>query len=809
MRKEHLYSNGSPFLPNSSYDEDNAAEKIRQAQEDIEAIKGTMETELLHNEDIADWAKAAVKPTYTANEVGADASGSAADVSEETKAYTDSALAAAREYADSTYTQAAGYTDQKIADLIGGAPKTLDTLKEIADAMAENDNVVDALDQAISSKAAEVEFQAHQANKTIHTTNSEKRNWNAAKEKIDKINTGYGTCSTAADVAEKEVVLEDNPNWELKTGSEVVVKFSYTNTAQNPTLNVNGTGAKSVYWNTSVITTSGLGYVGTANRYIKYVYNGTQYVFMGWSIDMYTTYTPASLGGGYGTCSTAAATVAKVATLSGYSLVTGGAVSIKFTNDVPAGATLNINSKGAKAIYYRGAAITAGVIKAGDIATFRYSGQYHLLGVDRDNNTTYGTGTESKSGITKLYAGTGENADGAMTQAAVSALLEEMQANFQDGCSVLAAMLTACGVATANNASPDTMAANIREIYENRYNAGAAAAKIGTASAGDVLSGKTFTNAEGTGIAGTMPDNGAVSGSIGTSGGSYIIPKGYHNGNGKITGPALAALIGTNVNLANAANLLAGITAYGKNGTKYTGTMANRGAVTQALNCGGSYTIPAGYHNGNGKITANALSGQTAANAVAANLTKDKTAWVNGVKITGTGADNTTNYNNGYSAGRTQGQNDVKNSPNSYSLYTKTQYDANYSSGYNAGVTAADNRANANSANYKAGYNAGYNAGVAAGKSQGATFSQTDAFQYTSKDGTYMIFDIRSRCANYARLVYGKSLFMNPTQVYANVLNTINNTPVTYNAAEGKVYVKYGTGQSSIVAASFFYNPNA
>lgn len=47
-------------------------------------------------------------------------------------------------------------------------------------------------------------------------------------------------------------------------------------------------------------------------------------------------------------------------------------------------------------------------------------------------------------------------------------------------------------------------------------------------------------------------------------------------------------------------------------------------------------------------------------------------------------------YNSGYSSGRTQGQNDVKNSPNSYGLYTKAQYDANkvtYKSGnYNTGL---------------------------------------------------------------------------------------------------------------------------
>ena len=92
---------------------------------------------------------------------------------------------------------------------------------------------------------------------------------------------------------------------------------------------------------------------------------------------------PQSLGFGYGTCTTAEATTAKVVTLSGYTLVTNGYVSVKFTNAVPANATMNINSKGAKAIYYHGSAITAGVINAGDLATFIYNGsQYHLVGID-------------------------------------------------------------------------------------------------------------------------------------------------------------------------------------------------------------------------------------------------------------------------------------------------------------------------------------------------------------------------------------------------------------------------------------------
>ena len=86
---------------------------------------------------------------------------------------------------------------------------------------------------------------------------------------------------------------------------------------------------------------------------------------------------------------------------------------------------------------------------------------------------------------------------------------------------------------------------------------------------------------------------------------------------------------------ATAAQILTGQTAYAK-GSKVTGTMANRGAVSQALNAGGSYTIPSGYHNGSGKVTANSLASQTSATATADDIASGKTAWVNGSKITGT-----------------------------------------------------------------------------------------------------------------------------------------------------------------------------
>lgn len=90
--------------------------------------------------------------------------------------------------------------------------------------------------------------------------------------------------------------------------------------------------------------------------------------------------------------------------------------------------------------------------------------------------------------------------------------------------------------------------------------------------------------------------------------------------------------------------ILKDYTAY-KDGKLITGTMVNNGAVSKALNAGESFTIPAGYHNGSGKITSNSLSNQTQATATANNITAGKTAWVNGELITGNGSDNNNSAN--------------------------------------------------------------------------------------------------------------------------------------------------------------------
>lgn len=107
----------------------------------------------------------------------------------------------------------------------------------------------------------------------------------------------------------------------------------------------------------------------------------------------------------YGTCSTAAATVAKVVTIDNFSLETGAEISVKFTvTNTATNPTLNVNGTGAKAIYYNGAAISAGYLKANRVFKFIYTGsQYELVGeINTDTNTKNTTGTTNKTG-TKMF----------------------------------------------------------------------------------------------------------------------------------------------------------------------------------------------------------------------------------------------------------------------------------------------------------------------------------------------------------------------------------------------------------------------
>lgn len=92
------------------------------------------------------------------------------------------------------------------------------------------------------------------------------------------------------------------------------------------------------------------------------------------------------------------------------------------------------------------------------------------------------------------------------------------------------------------------------------------------ASASEILNGRTaYVN--GNKITGEMPNNGAVSGTIATKNGTYVVPAGYHNGLGSV------GIDATEQAKIIASNIKSGITILGVEG-EYSGEAVTAGAVS-------------------------------------------------------------------------------------------------------------------------------------------------------------------------------------------------------------------------------------
>ena len=203
-----------------------------------------------------------------------------------------------------------------------------------------------------------------------------------------------------------------------------------------------------------------------------------------------------------------------------------------------------------------------------------------------------------------------------------------------------------------------------------------------------------------------ITNQGAVSATV-QEGDTFTIPAGYHNGSGTVSGVAgggnyklqsktvaptkaqqavtpdsgyyglsdvtVSAIPDAYQDVssvtATAADTLTGKVFVTSAGTVTTGTMANNGAVTKALDAATtSYTIPKGYHSGAGKVSVTVETKEVTptkaaqeivpstgkllskvsvaaipavyvdtsdADAVAANILDSKTAYVNGAKVVG------------------------------------------------------------------------------------------------------------------------------------------------------------------------------
>ena len=118
-----------------------------------------------------------------------------------------------------------------------------------------------------------------------------------------------------------------------------------------------------------------------------------------------------------------------------------------------------------------------------------------------------------------------------------------------------------------------------------------------TATADVILSGYTaYVNDEL--ITGTMPVQ-SLNQTL-SPGGSVTLPEGYYEeGENVISVSTLAEETAAN---AVSSHILSGYSGW-VNGVLVNGSMVNRGNVSQSLGANGSYTIPAGWHAGGGRVT--------------------------------------------------------------------------------------------------------------------------------------------------------------------------------------------------------------
>lgn len=139
--------------------------------------------------DVYDWAKQPQKPSYTASEVGADPSGSAENVKE--------------------------YTDQKFEELIGTSPENLDTIYELAQAILDNQDVVQSINDAVTNKVDKIPGKGLSE---VDVTNQMVQTWNNKSDFSGSYND-----------------LTDKPD--IGTGGQIELDTAMSDTSENAVQN--------------------------------------------------------------------------------------------------------------------------------------------------------------------------------------------------------------------------------------------------------------------------------------------------------------------------------------------------------------------------------------------------------------------------------------------------------------------------------------------------------------------------------------------------------------------------------------------
>lgn len=237
---------------------------------------------------------------------------------------------------------------------------------------------------------------------------------------LDKIDSMFGKLAWFCVCGSRKMDVNkivDAEGFQLFSGVRAIVYFTWGNTAENITMNINGTGAYPVKykneplpagfiqaeWALEVVyhagcwrvvgdladkraqelaeridgmTPSDIGALPASGNAVSASKWNTARKINGMSIDGTADRT------NYGVCSTSGSTAAKTVSCAGFNLATGAEITVKFNNtNTASNPTLNVNGMGAKAIYYKGVPVPSGYIVANGMYTFRYNGtQWEFVG---------------------------------------------------------------------------------------------------------------------------------------------------------------------------------------------------------------------------------------------------------------------------------------------------------------------------------------------------------------------------------------------------------------------------------------------
>lgn len=249
--------------------------------------------------------------------------------------------------------------------------------------------------------------------------------------------TWYGTSSTQASAAAKVVSCS---GFTLTDGAIIGITFSYSNTADVPTLNVNNTGAKSILVGTTIVNGTSNVLKWSANTVLYFQYYDGYWYYIASSAAGSTT-APRGANTWYGTCSTAADTAAKVVSCSNFVLTQGAVITVRFSNGISStsSTTLNVNNTGAKTIErkYTGVGSTLCCKTNSQLTFMYYSSYWELISVDDQEHpigSCYTTSTNTNPST--YFGGTWELIHKSFTSAWISDAMTFDTTNTTDGASV-------------------------------------------------------------------------------------------------------------------------------------------------------------------------------------------------------------------------------------------------------------------------------------------------------------------------------------------------------------------------------------